>query len=100
MFYRGRELRQLFEMEVYEDVEKKNDENPVTYTETVVAWNAVDAIRRSGGKAATYPEHKGFVTWPEADGKVYIINSPLEGPSGDPINPTIPIPTEEDTWDF
>lgn len=99
MFYRGRELRRLWEIEVF-DGDREDPECP-TKVETVIAWNAVDAIRRTGDRAAAQPKALHFVTWAE-DGdsaqRIFRINNTEEGPVGDPIEPSIALPelTDED----
>ena len=65
MRYKGRELRQLFEVEIYTGDWQDGDEE--TRTVTALAVNAVDAIRRVGSsnRAATQPKPLFHVTWPE-----------------------------------
>jgi hypothetical protein len=62
--YRNKEMRKLYEVEVYlGDPDKKSTKTEVL---TVVAWNEVDALRRLGGhKAATQPKFVDFVSWDE-----------------------------------
>lgn len=87
-----RALRRLWEVEIYEgDPDAKT---PKTRTETVIAWNAVDAVRFCGGKAASPPVAKDFVTWDEPP---RIIRS-TAGPEKATAKPTIAPPAEED-WD-
>jgi len=98
MRYKGRELRQLFEVEIY--VGDKDAKNPETKIETIVAWNNVDAIRRCGGNAVKQPEAIAFVTWPEPGDsaeKVYIIRD-TSGPTDEEVAPSIAIPSEEEDW--
>ena len=78
MFYRGKELRRLWEVEIFTG--KTDVKKPKTRTERVIAWNAVDAIQRCGGKnIAKRPVDLGFVTWPETD------------KDGLPVEPTLKI---------
>jgi hypothetical protein len=96
MLYKNKLLRRLWEVTVYTgnpDVKK-----PKTKKETVLAWNMVDAVRRTGGQVAKQPVSLGYVTWPETeDGPIYFIES-TAGPSSKKVKPTIePAPGE---WDF
>jgi len=97
MRYKGRELRQLFEVEIY--IGDKNAKVPETKIETIVAWNGVDAIRRCAGDIVKQPRATAFVTWP-VDGdtaeRVYIIES-TAGPTDKEVMPSIAIP-KEDEW--
>lgn len=77
MFYRGRELRRLWEVKVF--VGNPDIKRPKTRTETVVAWNAVGAINKCPGRVAKRPVDKGFVTWPRTDA------------NGVPLEPTFKI---------
>lgn len=88
MFYRGRELRRLWEVEIY--VGKVDAKKPKTRTERVLAWNAVDAIRRCGeAKAVAQPVSLGYVTWPDTEGSaIYFIES-TAGPTEEEVVPTI-----------
>lgn len=62
MFYRGRHLRRLWEVEVYKG--DPDDPNTKTSIESVIGWNATDAIRQLGkGRAATYPQEICYITW-------------------------------------
>lgn len=98
-----RELRRLFEVEVYVETDEcdRNDPACPTRKETVVAWNAVDAIRRTGGKAVSQPVPKSWVTWPEYEGgPIFEIADPNEGPNrAAAVDPTVPIPEQEE-WNF
>lgn len=84
MFYRGRELRRLWEVKVY--IGKPDAKKPKTRIEKVIAWNAVDAIRRCGeAKVAEQPVALGFVTWPETKGdQIFFIES-TKGPTGEVV---------------
>lgn len=98
MRYKGRELRQLFEVEIY--VGDKDAVDPETKIETIVAWNGVDAIRRCAGDVVKQPIALAFVTWPEPGDsaeKVYIIND-TSGPTDTEVTPSIALPTEEEDW--
>jgi hypothetical protein len=97
MIYESRHLRRLWEVEVYKG--DPDDPKTKTKTETLVAWNHVDAIRRAPGAVATRPVEIGFVTWPDGKGDSYIIVSPKEGPTNKKVKPSIETPDEED-WDF
>jgi hypothetical protein len=69
-----------------------------THVETVIAWNQVDATRRAGRHVAQLPKQVCFVTWPDADGNIFRIESTEEGPIGEPLDPSLapPEPAEED----
>jgi hypothetical protein len=95
---RTRALRRLWEIEVYEGNETPDEDTP-TRTETVIAWNAVDAIRRSGSRAFAQPRSLGFVSWPVDGDDIFIVATPKIGPIGDPVETTIATP-EEESWDF
>jgi len=93
VFYKHRELPRLWEIEIYE---QDPHEHPETATQllTIVAWNAVGAIRGAGKQAVAQPRQLCFVTHPEQDpeGKdqIYRVNDPKEGPLFDsPVVPTI-----------
>ena len=63
MFYKRRELRRLWEIEIYTEDPNENPDVPTpTKTETLVAWNAVGAIRATGGRAAKEPKPLYYVT--------------------------------------
>lgn len=97
MFYKQRELRRLWSLEIFNgDPNDPDDPDLSTRLETIVAWNAVDAIRHAGGKLAYQPVALFYVTWPEV-GKndIYKIES-TAGPTGDPINPSIGVKIIED----
>lgn len=85
MFYRGREMRRLWEVEVFDG--EPEDDTP-THFETVVAWNAVDAINRCAAHVAKMPEEICFVTWPDDEDKIYRIDS-TAGPSTEVIEPSV-----------
>jgi len=94
MRYKGRELRRLFEVRVYTgDPDAKR---PKTKKETVVAFNAVEAVRFCGGKASKQPEPLCYVTWPEADGEPIFRINDTGGPTETEINPSIPLPVAAD----
>jgi len=82
------ELRQLWEVQVY--IGNPDAKKPKTKKETVLALNAVDAVRRCGTrKVAKPPKPLFFVTWPaEEGGPVHRINS-TAGPTDEEIKPTI-----------
>lgn len=95
-----RMLRSLWEVKTYKGTPKKR--KPKTETHTVIAWNAVDANRKSGGKLAEEPKRIGFVTWPRpGEEHVYLIENPTDGPIEDEkIMPTVGSVDEEADWDF
>lgn len=65
MRYKGRDLRQLFEIEIYTGDWENGDED--TRFVTALGVNAEDALRRIGrNRAATYPKALHYVTWPES----------------------------------
>lgn len=91
-----RELRRLWEVDLYDG--DRNDPNTPIRTETVVAFNAVEAIRKLHGFfVVTPPRAKHFVTWPELkkpDGQVLKIDT-TAGPTDEVVEPTIKIPSNE-----
>lgn len=92
-------LRRLWRVKVFDG--PPLDDTPVI-EKTVVAMNQIEANRMAGGELATRPEFLSYVTWPALDnpgGPVYRINNPTDGPYGDPIEPSVPIP-ENEGWDF
>lgn len=95
MFYRGRELRRVWKVKVYTgnpDVKK-----PKTGVETVVAWNAVDAIRRMGAKkVAEQPTSMGYITWPEKKGDPVFFIKSTKGPTDEKVNGEL---VKEEDWD-
>ncbi len=89
MFYKRRELRRLWDVEVYNG--DPEDPNVTTHIETVVAFNAVEANRKCGGRVALPPTARCYVTWPvdpNTTGPIYRIDS-TAGPSDELIEPTI-----------
>ena len=96
MFYRGNELKRLYEIEIYEG--DRNDPEATTRTETIIAWNHVDAIRRVRNPVSQ-PVALHFVTNPDSTGKIYRIDNTTDGPVGEPLNPSIaPIAVEDEDW--
>ena len=93
MFYKGRELRRLWEVEVFDG---PPEEDTPSHKETVIAWNAVDANQRCGGHVKSRPVALYFVTWPEAGEKPMRIDS-TAGPTDEVVEPSI---GNEDDWDF
>jgi len=90
-------MRRLWEVEVF-DGDREDPDCPIK-KETVIAWNEVDAIRRTGDRAASRPKALHFVTWPnpgEDASKIFRINNTEEGPVGEPVEPTVALPQEED----
>ena len=88
MRYQGRELRSLWEVELYDG--NPDAKNPKTTTVTVVAFNQVEAIRLCGSrKVASLPKFLHHVTWPENEGgPIYKING-TAGPDKEKIRPDI-----------
>ena len=94
MRYKGRELRRLWEVNVY--VGDADDKKRKTRTETIVAFNAVEAIRFCGGRAASEPWALHYVTWPEDKSGVAPIHriEDSSGPMNDiPVQPSIALRT-------
>lgn len=87
MFYRGRELRRVWEVEIYEG--DPEDPDVTTRTDTVIAWNQVEAIRRAGGRVVKQPVSKGFVTWPDGREKRVFKIEDTAGPTDEEIAPSI-----------
>jgi len=94
MYYKQRELRRMWEVELYDG--DKDDPNVTTHKETVVAWNQVEAIRRGGGNVASPPVALYYVTWPDVkDGPIFRIDDPKVGPIVvAEIAPSVAIPDE------
>ena len=89
MRYKGRELRQLFEIEIYTGDWEDGDEE--TRTVTALGVNAVDALRRIGNvnRAAAQPQALCFVTGPEPGqpaSEIYRIDD-TGGPSDEKVVP-------------
>lgn len=83
MRYMGRMLRRLWEVEIYEG--DPDAEEPETRDETIIAWNAVDAVRSCGGRAVKEPTALGFVTWDD----VPLLIESTKGPTKKTAEPTI-----------
>lgn len=83
MIYKARELRRLYKCKVY-----KTDKKCHTREETVIAWNAVDAIRQARGELAEQPEELCFVTWDDPPLEIYS----TAGPTDKVVTPDVPIP--------
>jgi hypothetical protein len=90
----GRELKRLWEVEVY--VGDPDASEVETRKHTIIAWNHVDAIRHTGGKPVVMPKALFFVTHPDEQGRIFRINDTSEGSIGEPINPSIAPPEIED----
>lgn len=71
MIYKSRQLRRLYQVEIY-----KTDKRVHTHTETLIAWNAVDANRRVQGELAVEPKPICFVTWDDPPRR---IENPTDG---------------------
>jgi len=88
MFYRRRELRRLWEVDVYDG--DPEDPDVEIRTETLIAWNAVDAIRHSNGSVVSQPRAVCFVSWPEGSNpNIYRVDNTGDGPVGDAIVPSV-----------
>jgi hypothetical protein len=98
MRYQRRELMRLFKVEVYDG--DPDDPKTKTLKETIVAWNAMDAIRRCGNKRlVSQPVASHHVTHPKhEDGPIYKIDS-TAGPTDETeVKPSIL--TKPSTSDF
>lgn len=97
---RSRSLRREFAIEVY-DGDWENDPNCPIVIETVVAFNAVDALRKCGGRRASrQPVALWFVTYPnDLEPKSFRIFN-TEGPTDIEVNPSIAMTDPSDDWDF
>ena len=99
-YNKTRMLRRLWQVEVY-DGDKDDADCPVI-KETVIAWNQVDATRKSPGELAKLPESLGWVTWPrQGEGHVYLIENTTDGPiEEEEVIPSVGGIEDEDDWDF
>lgn len=90
-------MRRLYQVELY-DGDPDDPDTPII-TETVVAWNATDAMRRCAGRAAVKePTALHYVTWEDDSGGLYRIES-TAGPSDEEVAPSIdPDPDFEDPF--
>lgn len=87
MYYQGRELRRLWKVVIFnEDPDTTPLDELTTREEKVIAWNAVDAIRRSKHGVAERPEAECFVTWDDPPLKIFSVKT---GPQGLVADPTI-----------
>ena len=94
MRYKGRELRRLWDISVY--VGDPDDKKRKIRSETIVAFNAVEAIRFCGGQASAQPRAMYYVTWPEDKSGVGPIHriEDTSGPMNDiPVQPSIALRT-------
>ena len=92
-------LRRLWKVKVFDG--EPHEDTPII-EHTIVAMNEMDAHRRAGGDLAERPEFLHYVTWAPLDdpgGNIYRIDNTREGPYGDPIEPTVALP-EDDEWNF
>ena len=80
-------LRRLWKLKIY--VGDEGDPGRSIREETVIAFNAVEAIRRARGAVAEQPEAVCYVTW---DGEPLRIEN-TGGPTDEVIEPTIATPT-------
>jgi hypothetical protein len=91
-----RELRRMWEVDLY-DGDRNEPDCPIR-TETVVAFNAVEAIRKCHGFfVVTPPRALHFVTWPELKkpGEPVRKIESTAGPTDEVVEPTIAIPSNE-----
>jgi hypothetical protein len=99
MFYKSRELQRLWETEIYEE-DPNNHPDTATRRITIVAWNAVGAIRSAARWVARQPIPLHYVTHPDHDetgeDRIFRINNAREGPVGPPLNPTIGAKSPDD----
>jgi len=87
---RSRELMRLFELEVYDG--DPDDPKTKTTKETIVAWNAMDAIRRCGARRlATQPKELHHVTHPDQEGEPIYKIKDTGGPTEEEVKPSIDI---------
>jgi len=95
-----RMLRRIWRCEVYKG--NPDAKKPKTRTETVIAWNSVDAIRKIGGQLAKEPESLGWVTWPRGDEDyVHFISDSAVGPDEKhKVTPSVGGVNDEEDWDF
>ena len=84
MIYKRRELRRLWRIYVY-DGDPNDPDGCSAREETVIAFNAVEANRKSGGVLALQPEALHYVTW---DDEPLRIDS-TAGPTREVIQPTL-----------
>lgn len=94
MIYKSRALRSLWTVKIYDgDPDKKKTR---IREETIVAFNAVEAIRKCPGNVAEQPERVCYVTFPEKDGYPIHRIENTAGPTEEVIEPSIPL--EDDDW--
>ena len=95
-----RMLRRVWKCTVFKG--NPDAKKPKTTTETVIAWNAVEANRKMGRQLACEPESLGWVTWPRAqEDYVYFIENPSDGPiEKHKVRPSVGGVADEDDWDF
>ena len=87
---RSRELMRLFEVEVYDG--DPDDSKTKTTKETIVAWNAMDAIRKCGARKLAYqPKELFHVTHPDQEGEPIYKIEDTGGPTEEEIQPSIDI---------
>ena len=92
MMYRNRSLRRLWRVMVFHPAKGKSitDRTP-RRAETLVAWNAVDAIRQAPGQLAREPEPVCWVTWDDPPRR---IENTQDGPL-EVVEPSIAL---RETW--
>lgn len=87
MIYRNKALQRLWSLTLYTG--DSDAKRPKTATETVVAWNEVDANRKCGErKLAKPPEALHYVFQDDEDAPFRRIDS-TAGPSNETVTPTI-----------
>ncbi len=87
MRYKARQLRRLWEVEIY--MGDPDDPDTPTRTETVIALNGVEANRLAGGRLVKPPKALYFVSWPKETGQpIFRVDRPDIGPIGEPVKPS------------
>lgn len=87
MIYRNRSLRRLWQIKRFiprQDGMPHDQDSQIT-TETLIAWNRVDAIRRAQGEVSEPPKPLCFVTWDDPPREIY----DTSGPTDKVVEPTI-----------
>jgi hypothetical protein len=93
MKYQARELRRLWSVSLY-DGDPDDPDTPIL-EETVIAWNAVDAGRRTQGKRlAKPPVPLFFVSWDEPP----LIIDDTGGPIDEEAHPSIAYVDLSEDW--
>lgn len=93
-------LRRLWKVQLFDG--PAEDGTPII-EETIVAMSEMEVHRLTGSRELAHrPESLHYVTWPHLDdpgGPIYRIDNTTDGPYGEPIQPSIPLP-ESDEWNF